>query len=403
MRVVLTINTIPEISSGVGGHYNSALTTTDALTNAGHEALLVHFGSQMSPLVGSWNGLKTHIPWPSGNTLSAFKQFWIKSKIFSPDLIISFDRHTYLHARIYSLLNRIPLILVIPEGFYPPASDQYFPHATNAVLFAREQFSRCASHPATSRANIIFAPNRVLEFTTDHARIFELRKKLDPDALVVLRICRLNQQYERSARQTIEAARRLRNAGTRAQALIVGMPLDARVVQRLAGLAGSEDIIITDPSYYTNASALVEIADVVVGTGRSFMEAAAKGRVMMTPALDLDVPYLIDANEFETAFASNFSPRVTFPEVSNEQATESMTAMLSSSSERQRLQLLARHWFESYFDARSLSSIYDTARHTARLEGLESALNVPHHMARVLYNLARNKRRLRQKQSASTV
>jgi hypothetical protein len=79
-------------------------------------------------------------------------------------------------------------------------------------------------------------------------------------------------------------------------------------------------------------------------------------------------------------------------------ATSSLVAKLSNPAERHRLGHLARAWFDTYFNANSLPSIYDAIRVSGRREGWESALNVPNHTARVLYNLARNKLRMKRKQ-----
>src|SRR5690606_10689641 len=59
-----------------------------------------------------------------------------------------------------------------------------------------------------------------------------------------------------------------------------------------------------------NASELLEQADVVVGTGRGYMEGMSYGKVMFFPVAGESLPCFTTRENYDTAFYHNFSTRI---------------------------------------------------------------------------------------------
>ena len=67
-----------------------------------------------------------------------------------------------------------------------------------------------------------------------------------------------------------------------------------------------------------NANELIQIADFVIGTGRSFMEGAYFRKVMLVAQNNERIPLLIDRETFKTALNVNLSDRTRYQNYSEE-------------------------------------------------------------------------------------
>jgi len=129
--------------------------------------------------------------------------------------------------------------------------------------------------------------------------------------MIIMRISRITSHYESSLIQSINLANDLKEEGLSIKLFIVGVIQSKSLYVKLQSLAkNNEDILFfTDDRYTINASKLIDVADFVIGTGRGIMEAASKNKVLLTPMSNAKYPVLIDQNNFESLFKTNFSPR----------------------------------------------------------------------------------------------
>jgi glycosyltransferase involved in cell wall biosynthesis len=100
------------------------------------------------------------------------------------------------------------------------------------------------------------------------------------------------------------------------------------------------------------------VADYVIGLGRGLMEAAAKGKALLTFVTQDEVPALVVEGNFEALFETNFSPRnrVTgYDPAANYQA---IRRSLSNRDELRRLQHRSLELFRQHFSAERAAERY---------------------------------------------
>jgi hypothetical protein len=68
--------------------------------------------------------------------------------------------------------------------------------------------------------------------------------------------------------------------------------------------------LFVTPDYCIEASELISYSDVVVGTGRSFMEGMSHGKFVFFPLKGSDIPCFTTEISYNKAFYKNFSPRL---------------------------------------------------------------------------------------------
>src|SRR5690606_24264422 len=100
-------------------------------------------------------------------------------------------------------------------------------------------------------------------------------------------------------RQMFALARRIRANGQRVRGVLIGTLEDAAASERVRALADTDDLIITDPAFTTNAAQLLGAADVVFGTGRGLMEAALIGKPVLAPVSGAELPALVTADNVQ--------------------------------------------------------------------------------------------------------
>lgn len=129
-------------------------------------------------------------------------------------------------------------------------------------------------------------------------------------------------------------------------------------------------LFLHDPRYTRDSKGIINCADAVLGTGRSFMEAAAKNKLLLSPSAGWNIPALIGPSNFKTALYYNFSERVVFDEDTEDENYKSLRESLINPCERQQLEGFAQEMFERYFDSSQLlqryEQVYDSATPAAR-------------------------------------
>src|SRR5690606_27072648 len=115
---------------------------------------------------------------------------------------------------------------------------------------------------------------------------------------VILRICRISRMYQRSLFQSINLFDFIQTQDNNTVLIILGNIQDQQVYNQLVESKRKNIFIVTDEKYTSNAKEMIDIADWVVGTGRGFMEASSKGKILFTVSNYSDLPTLITPNNF---------------------------------------------------------------------------------------------------------
>ena len=88
------------------------------------------------------------------------------------------------------------------------------------------------------------------------------------------------------------------------------------------------DIKFITDSRTENASQMLYLADCVLGTGRSLMEAMSLGLPTLTPVLNSDYPILVTKDNLEVLFYTNFSERNVVPRKMQEDAYKTLLKII---------------------------------------------------------------------------
>jgi hypothetical protein len=182
------------------------------------------------------------------------------------------------------------------------------------------------------KRNLFLIPNRINDFDYDSERIENLKKRLPSKYLVLMRISRINNFYKTSILQTFNLYQALRESNIKIVLLLIGDAENGNVSRELNNTfqssKWSNDIIIINEPFFThNAKQLLGLADLVVGTGRGFMEAAIKGKMMFVPRKNGQLPALVDKSSFDNVFATNFSERSIVNKTDNEILSETLNIL----------------------------------------------------------------------------
>lgn len=299
MKVIFFISSSMQ---GKGGHYYSLLETASKLTS--HcETLIVSIGVIKSPVLSKFDGRYVHVD-ETGvlNTFKAIKKVLNGEKA---DIYHAFDSRAFFYVRILSLMDGTPNVLTKCGG----ANAKHYPVCDELILYSRENLEYYKNNKNFDHTNITFLPNRVSPPMQDRQRIEDISEKLVENVPVILRIARLSTSYEDSILQSIKLIEMLAEKNITAQLIVVGVVQDIEVFNRLIAYETKYVSFYVEDEYNTNASELIDLADIVVGTGRGFMEAACLGKVMLAPTKDLSIPVLVNENNFLEIFRFNFSQR----------------------------------------------------------------------------------------------
>lgn len=302
--------------TGFGGHFFSMRATAESAAQQ-FSVALVNLGTVASPILKN-SRLPVHqVLWPRRAPVPHEVVRRLDELIGTEGTAVlhSFDRVAHYFSRRLSRRHGLPCVLTLCGGPNPGGHwfQRYFPKARDLVVYSRENEAFFRRSVRFRRTRVHLIPNRVGELPQDAGRILQMRAAMEPGSRVLLRICRISRFHEESAHQSIALTRHLRAQGVRVQLALVGLVQDPACFLRLRGFAGPETVFFTAPEHTRQASAILDLADGVVGTGRSFMEGACLGKLMLAPIRDAEMPVLVTSLNWDALFERNFSARSRLP------------------------------------------------------------------------------------------
>lgn len=296
---------ISSVSNGIGGHYYSLKSTVEALETE-NECVIVQIGPNRSPVLESMHNVYT---------ITHKKEFPISYKVLKkikdiisfekPDVLHAFDIRVLLFVNIFSRAYRIPMITTLCGGPNPV----FFPKVDDLILYSMENQRYFKSKKKFSNLKTYLIPNRVIAPIQDPQSIEKIKQRLDPSAKIFLRIARISNLHHKSIKQSINLINRLNRDGIRVQLIIIGAIQNHQVYQEILSMCSDNVILLTENEYTIDASRLINVADYVIGTGRSLMEAACCDKILLCPTSNSEIPILIDSDNFLPLFEKNFSER----------------------------------------------------------------------------------------------
>lgn len=310
---------------GRGGHFYSLRTIRDAMPV---DSLVVNIGSLASPVFEGLSNVRFFDV--SSCYISRIREASRHLKEESVTHLHSFDVDSYYFASILSALCGLPVIHTKPGG---PAPRRYYPFVNYLSVFSGEDYEYFGQRHFSGLRKLELIPNRLSSFIYDEAMISKIRQ-MAAGRKVLLRIARISHFHKKSIFQTLALASELQAKGIRIIPIIIGAIQDPDVhrvlvleVEKVGGLLLTEDV------YTINAKRLLPCADYVVGTGRSFMEAAFARAVLLSPTENGSFPILVDEHNYDDFKFSNFSGRGI--SVVDNGVIQSISSMVSDSSCRE--------------------------------------------------------------------
>lgn len=334
-------------NSGKGGHYYSLRTTSEAISTK-FNCTIVVIGNKESPVI---NQSKLKVYNLIYKNLSLFQVVTDLKKVVDlerPDVIHSFDEDAFFFGSLLSFVYKKPYIHTKCGGGNPRIA---LPKVNNLILYSQENFRYYQSSRRFKNANIQYIPNRVGTVKQDFYKINGLKSSIGIDSSkIFLIISRIDVSKKNDILQAINLVKRLNSNGIKAKLIIVGVIQDEKTGEEIKTTADSNTYLFTDNEYAINASQLIDVADFVVGGGRSFMEAASRGKIMLCPLKNSKYPLLITEKNFDKAFSQNFSSRITIdnfdPDENYQQISRALTNEKYANEIRKFIKLASNKYFE---------------------------------------------------------
>lgn len=334
-------------NSGKGGHYYSLRTTSEAISTK-FDCTIVVIGNKESPVI---NQSKLKVYNLIYKNLSLFQVVTDLKKVVDlecPDVIHSFDEDAFFFGSLLSFVYKKPYIHTKCGGGNPRIA---LPKVNNLILYSQENFRYYQSSRRFKNANIQYIPNRVGTVKQDFYKINGLKSSIGIDSSkIFLIISRIDVSKKNDILQAINLVKRLNSNGIKAKLIIVGVIQDEKTGEEIKTTADSNTYLFTDNEYAINASQLIDVADFVVGGGRSFMEAASRGKIMLCPLKNSKYPLLITEKNFDKAFNQNFSSRLTIdnfdPDENYQQISRALTDEKHANEIRKFIKVASNKYFE---------------------------------------------------------
>jgi len=293
--------------NGVGGHYNSVNQVSLEMAKE-HNVKVVTLGSRTSPVVQDNPYFDCHVMVGKGpGTLIKLNRELKKiTKEFKPDVVNCFDSDSMNRILLLPVMFGAPIVFTKCGGKNP--SGKKYQHADAIVVFSNENRDWFINNEEYKSNDIFLIPNRVqkLQFLEESKRV-ELK---DPGKITFVRISRLGGAYEKTLLDTFNLIEEL-NRNYPVELVVIGRIQDETRFGALVKNASDRNLpvrYITDERA-AKGSGFLYLADFVVGTGRSFMEATSLGIPALTPASNSDFPVLVNNANFNSFFDTNFSER----------------------------------------------------------------------------------------------
>lgn len=342
---------------GRGGHFHSLNHLSKEIAHS-CESRIITIGPGSSPLINNSPLFSRHIYFNGINILEAKKNISAILADFSPDVLHFFDSGSYNVCSTLIDLTHFKVVLNKCGGPNPAS----FPLAPSIILFSIENIEWFRSQKKFQNCKLNLIPNRVKQLSLSSA--FRPINK-DEDYFSIVRICRIGVFHQKSIEDSIRLTLHLHANGLfKVKLIVIGAVEDQFIltkVQEMAKPLNDSFNLISDPTLTKEASNLLYLADAVVGTGRSLMEAASLGIPLLTINSEDNLPTVIDNDTFYDAFRSNFSERCQFTNYDRSLNLSKIYRLIRDSDYRTKLSTYAKYVFDTHFDTISCVGRYLSA------------------------------------------
>jgi len=354
------INCQNGLNTGMGGHYYSLLHTVTEMERLGEACTIVVLGD-MRPK--AFTG-REYAFYPM--TAQGLAQFKVDFAAQLPQARVfhTFDKSA---GKIIELaLGGYSAPLIVTKPGRSPASWKRHRYR-NMIFFQESEFrhEQALARLSGGFYNPALIPNRIsptLIHGTGRTSPFTSKP-----GLKLLRIGRINPGYAKVVRQSVALMERLRALGHEVELAVVGTVESQEALDKLQAQAWPDVVFRTSDDFTVNAAQLVVFADIVVGIGRSAMEAMVHRKPTFVSCTDPTLPVFLDAQSFPTALSHNFSQRIpTTGPCAPEAAFARFLPLLQSEAARQAYRGfqddVALRYLDASAGAKALLAYYQTCK-----------------------------------------
>lgn len=332
---------------GNGGHYRSLLTTAGVLKNHVN-VFILNIGKQVSPIIESSSLPHDFMFFDKrnwGDVCGKIKAFVKENRI---NIIHAYDHISYCAA--YSASNKLGIPIALTKCGGPIIKYKLIcPPCENLVVFSSEDYEYFEKHGHVPHKVLI--PNRVTQFESDNEKIEAIIAENNlKNKKIILRIGRISETYMKTIRQSINLAEVLHNFDASYVLLLVGAIDDNNSYNKLKEITDNTDYVYfeTNAERVKDAKVIIEMSTCVIGTGRGFMEACSKNKIMFAPVANSIFPAPVTNSNIESIARFNFSERYC---VDDEVKSEDLINHVKRYPDSIK-------WFHEYFDINSAKGKY---------------------------------------------
>lgn len=337
-------------SSGGGGHFYSLDTIETSLSHYVNSEI-INFGYGKSDALKDKENY-TFIHLSKWQLFLKVKKILKKIRIYDADIIHAFDTRSLFIARTIALFYNVKIVFNKCGG--ANGNPYFISEADAQILFSKENFDFYNLH-SNRKIPKFLIPNRISEIESKKSRLNKFKKRFCiGDELIVMRISRFNPYYNLTFWQTINLFKKIHQEAPNSRLLFIGTIQSPEYFEHFKNMVDKEHLpidFIIDKEFTANAKQFIELADIVVATGRGVMEACALNKRVFCPIQNSDLPLELGKNTFEFLFSTNFSERASLK--NKKRFGGDFEIMLKSNKN-----VNTKFFFDEYFCIENVSSKY---------------------------------------------
>lgn len=296
---------VSSLGHGRGGHIHS-LNHIAGEIGKYQTIEIVSFGKDLNPVLSNNAFYKGSIDISKGY-FKINSQLRNKLKEFKPDIIHCFDDTVLPLILGFPVIWKYRVVWTRCGGQNPNFKRNLKAH--HMICFSKENHDWYSNNKHFRNSNIYLVPNRVkkIKLPTSHNHPF----KKDILKFNFVRIARIGKSYEEGFWKILNLIERLKDDYP-INLYIIGVIEKEDLYEELTKYILKKELpvqFITDDIYTKNAVNLLGLADCVIGTGRSLMEATSLALPVMAFAKNYETPVLVTKNNIDFFADYNFSER----------------------------------------------------------------------------------------------
>lgn len=311
MKIKVLYLIFSSVTSSGGGHFYSLITISNSLKQD-LDFKIINLGKVFAKPLHSISQA-SFINLNKLNFLFVIFPLIKQIKLYNPDVIHAFDFKSLFIARVVKLFFDVKIIYTKCGGVN---GSNYIPDADIQILFSNENYSHFKKFGSKIIPKYLI-PNRAEEVVRDVNAELDFKSHYNlKGKFVIMRISRFNPYYYLTFKQSINLFESIKTINSSAVLILLGKIQDIKFFQLLRKEYTDPDIIFVTENDFTNdASRVLNVADVVIATGRGVMEASSLNKVIFCPVKNSKYPIMLNNNTFQILSKNNFSERSNFNEM----------------------------------------------------------------------------------------